>query len=548
MTAAERSPARILVNGAGMRRAPTRRWFAAIGLSLCAGLLALAVDAQTLQRGNGPEPDSLDPQRAQGLSAQQVLRDLFEGLMRDDADGQLVPGAAAAVAVDPDGRRYVFSLRTDGRFADGTPVTADDFVHSFERALDPVTAAPSAGMLLPIAGAADRLRGDPVPLGVRALDPLTLEIRLTAPRSDFLHRLALPIAMPVQRSAIEAHGSGFTRAGKLIGNGAYRLVEWTPQAWLELERNPHYRAAGAVAIERVRYHVTEDASQELKRFEAGELHLTETLPPGQLKRLRERHAQELVVAPAYATFYLGYNLRHPKLADATALREALSLAIDREILVEHITGNGELPAYALIPPAGESSARMVAAAWTPAERQRRARERFAEAGFDREPPLLIELRYNTSLANRRLGLAVAAMWEEVLGVDTRLRNEEWKVFVQTRRSGVITEVFRGGWFADYADPLNFLEPFTSGNPLNAVGYADPEFDELVSRAATTIGSEREQTLRAAEQRLLDAHVLIPLFHYSSKHLVSPKVCGYRAHPLDHHPSEFLHWCLSAKRD
>jgi oligopeptide transport system substrate-binding protein len=134
------------------------------------------------------------------------------------------------------------------------------------------------------------------------------------------------------------------------------------------------------------------------------------------------------------------------------------------------------------------------------------------------------------------------MWEEVLGVDTRLRTEEWKVFVQTRRAGVITEVFRGGWFADYADPLNFLEPFTSGNPLNAVGYADAGFDALVATAASSTGPDRDHALRAAEQRLLGAHALIPLFHYSSKHLVSPEVCGYRAHPLDHHPSELLRWC------
>jgi oligopeptide transport system substrate-binding protein len=230
------------------------------------------------------------------------------------------------------------------------------------------------------------------------------------------------------------------------------------------------------------------------------------------------------------------------LADATALREALSLAIDREILVRHITGNGELPAYALIPPPASAAPQMAAAAWSAQQRRERARELYASAGFDASRPLSIELRYNTSLANRRLGLAVAAMWHEVLGVDTRLRNEEWKVFVQTRRAGVITEVFRGGWFADYADPLNFLEPLTSGNPLNAVGFVDPEYDVLVARAAITAGTDRDRALRAAEQRLLDAHALIPLFHYSSKHLVSRKVCGYRAHPLDHHPSEFLRFC------
>lgn len=519
-----------------------RRWHIAAGLACAVWLLASAADALTLQRGNGPEPDSLDPQRAQGLSAQQVLRDLFEGLMRDDAEGHLVPGAAQRVDVDADGLRYVFTLRPDGRFADGSPVTAADFVYSFERALDPATAAPSAALLLPIAGANLRLRGESGDLGVRAIDSRTLEIRLQAPRSDFLRRLALPIAMPVQRAAVDTHGAGFTRPGRLIGNGAYVLKQWTPQAWLELERNPHYRNADAVAIGTVRYHVTEDASAELKRFEAGELDLTETLPPGQLARLRTVHADKLVVAPAYATFYLGYNLRHPKLAAASGLREALSLAIDREILVRHITGNGELPAYSLIPPVGNDSPRMAAATWSPQQRRQRAREIYAAAGFDVRQPLLIELRYNTSLANRRLGLAIAAMWQEVLGIDTRLRNEEWKVFVQTRRAGVITEVFRGGWFADYADPLNFLEPFTSGNPLNAVGFADPRFDALVASAAASAGADRDQALHVAEQRLLDANVLIPLFHYSSKHLVSPRVCGYRAHPLDHHPSEFLSFC------
>lgn len=515
-------------------------------VALLALLLASPLAAQTLERGNGPEPDTLDPQRAQGLSAQQVLRDLFEGLMRDDAEGRLVPGAAESFERSPDGRTYTFKLRGDGRYADGAPVTAADFVHAFERALDPVTAAPSAAMLLPIEGAPARLRGDEGPLGVRALDTQRLEIRLSAPRSDFLRRLALPVAMPVRRADLAAHGGQFTRPGKLIGNGAYVLAAWTPQASLTLARNPHYRRASEVPIESVRYHVTEDASQELKRFQAGELHLTETLPPGQLERLRALHQEELVVTPAYASFWLGYNLRHPKLRDVR-LREALSLALDRDILVRHITGNGEMPAYGLIPPDSGATATMAAAVLDKPAREARARELYAAAGYGPDHPLQIELRYNTSLANRRLGLAVAAMWQEVLGVDTRLRNEEWKVFVQTRRAGAITEVFRGGWFADYADPLNFLEPFLGDSALNATGYRDAGFDALVARAASEDGAGRADALRSAEQRLLDAHAVIPIYHYSSKHLVSRQVCGYRAHPLDHHPSEFLRWCGSADR-
>ncbi|MCC6593942.1 MAG: peptide ABC transporter substrate-binding protein [Xanthomonadales bacterium] len=511
---------------------------------LLALLLAAPLAARTLERGNGPEPDSLDPQRAQGLSAQQVLRDLYEGLLRDDADGRLVPGAAERYQISADGREYRFWLHADGRYADGAPLTAQDFVYALGRALDPATAAPSAALLLPIAGAAARLRGEHGALGVEALDTRTLRIRLERPRSDFLRRLALPVAMPVRRAEIEAHGMTWTRPGRLVGNGAYVLREWTPQASLRLERNPHYRRAGEVAMASVRYHVTEDAGAERKRFLAGELHLTETLPPGQLARLRAQHAGELVVAPAYATFYLGYNLRQRKLADPR-LRAALSLAIDRERLVRHITGTGETAAYALLPPAGEAGARMAEAALSQAAREQRARELYAAAGHSPAQPLRIELRYNTSLANRRIGLAVAAMWQQVLGLDARLRNEEWKVFVQTRRAGAITEVFRGGWFADYIDPLNFLEPLRADSALNTLGWRDPAYDALLDAAAADTGAAREEALRAAEQRLLDAHALIPLFHYSSKHLVSREVCGFRAHPLDHHPSEFLRWCAQA---
>jgi len=314
-----------------------------------------------------------------------------------------------------------------------------------------------------------------------------------------------------------------------------------------LTRNPHYRNAAAVAIERVRYHVTEDASQELKRYAAGELHLTESLPPGQAARLRAQYPQELVIAPAFASFFLGFNLRHPALRDQR-LREALSLAIDREILVRYITGNGEAAAYEIVPRVdGARGARLLWAGWTPQQRQARARELYATAGFQPEQPLQIELRYNTSLVNRRLALAIAVMWKDVLGVDTRLRNEDWKVFVQNRRAGVVTQVFRAGWFADYADPLNFLEPFVSAHALNATDFADADFDAALALAGRSSGPERARALASAEQALIDAHALIPLYHYTTKHLVSPAVCGYRAHPLDHHPSEFLRFCAPPAR-
>jgi len=509
--------------------------------------MAVSICAATpriLERGNGPEPDSLDPHRAQGLSAHQIIRDLFEGLVRDDANGNLVPAVAERYEISADRLSYSFHLRADARFSDGSALDARDFVYSFARALDPLTTAPYAAVLAPIAGAEARMRGDSdAPLGVRAVSPQLLEIRLSTPRSDFLRRLALPIAMPVQRSGIAAHGTGFTRAGRLHGNGAYRLIEWTPQSTLLIERNPHYRNASAVAIERVRFHVTEDAAHELKRYAAGELHLTESLPPGQATRLSAQYPGEIVITPAFASFFFGFNLRHPALRDSAQLRQALSLSIDRDILVRYITGNGESAAFEIVPKlAGESGARLRSADWSADARHRQAQKLYAEAGYGPSKPLQIELRYNTSLVNRRLALAIASMWEQVLGVDTRLRNEEWKVFVQNRRAGVVTQVFRAGWFADYADPLNFLEPFTSGNALNASGFASEAFDAELALAARTDGVARTRALESAEQILLDSYVVIPLFHYTAKHLVKPTVCGFRAHPLDHHPSEFMRFC------
>lgn len=498
---------------------------------------ALAAE-RTLERGNGPEPDALDPQRAQGLSAHQVLRDLYEGLVRTDADGALVPAAAEAITVSPDGRAYRFTLRADLRWSDGAAVAAGDFAYALQRALDPATAAPYAGVLLPIRGARERLAGEEIEAAIAAEDPRTLRIELAAPQADFLHRLTLPVAFPVRAAAIAEHGTAWTRPGRLVGNGPYQLVSWTPQSQLVLERNPHHRAPPAIG--RVRYHVTEDASQELKRFEAGELHLTETLPPGQLSWLRERFGEQVRIAPAYASFFFGLNLRQPQLANA-AFREALSLAIDRDILTRHISGNGEAPAFELVPPQPDQpGGRLAWAALSQGEREDLARQRLADSGVD-PATALVEIRYNTSLLNRRLALAVAAMWRQVLGLDARLRAEEWRVFVQNRRLGRLAEVYRGGWFADYRHPANFLENFSSGSALNATGWRDPGFDALLARASAD-ASAAPALMADAEQRLLDAHVLIPLFHYTSKHLVSPELCGYTPHPLDQRPSWTLRWC------
>ncbi|MCU0756324.1 MAG: peptide ABC transporter substrate-binding protein [Xanthomonadales bacterium] len=492
--------------------------------------LRVAGAAPILQRGLGPEPDALDPQRAQGLSAQILLRDTHEGLTREDAAGRIVPGAAARWTVSADGRVWQFHLRPGLRWADGQPLTAADYVDTLRRAVDPSSAAPYADSLRLIAGADAVLKRAAAveTLGVEA-EGQTVIVHLAAPRLDLPARLALPIAMPHRLDP----------QGRPIGSGPYRLITQRPHSHLDLARNPHYWNAAAVPIEQVRWHITEDAGIEARRFAAGELHLTQTVPPGRRDQLVARYGKALQIAPAYGTFFIGLNLRRPPFKDALALREALSLAIDRERLVQSITGLGEAPATHLLPPGlgGEPPAW---AGWSAAQRLALARQRYAEAGYGPGKPLTLELRFNTSLVHRRTLLAVSLMWEEALGVRTRLRNEEWKVFVATRRAGVVTQAFRGGWNADLADPLDFLQLYESQSGLNYTGYADAEYDRQVDTARHALDpAERQAAVRAAEARLLQAHALIPLYFYTTRRLVSPLLEPPLLNPLDRQSSASL---------
>jgi oligopeptide transport system substrate-binding protein len=502
-----------------------------------------AAPAGQLERGNGPEPSTLDAHRCQEVACGNILRDLYEGLVTEDARGQLIPGMAEHWSVSADGRTWTFALRPGLRWSNGQPLDAPQVVASFRRAFAPATAAPFAELFDALHNARAVQAGavPPTALGVSATDARTLVFRLdrSAPLPALL---TLPIAFPVYLPAVQAHGTQHTRPGRLVGNGAYRLQAWTPQANLVVARNPHFHAARTVAIERVRFHVTEDAAAELQRYAAGDLDITEVVPPQPLSALRERFGTQLRISPYLGAFWLGFNLTRPPFADDAALREALSLAVDRDILTRHVTGLGETPAYGLVPPgiAGYVPATPPAAQLTQAQREARARALYRAAGYSRAKPLVLELRYNTSTPHRRLALAVAAMWRQVLGVQVRLRNEEWKVFVGNRKQRVITQVFRGGWIADVPDARNFLAAFGSDGPLNWTGYDDAGFRARLAKAdAARSDAARNAWLRAAETRLLNAHAAMPLYFYSSKHLVNPRVRGFAANPLDRHASRWL---------
>lgn len=498
-------------------------------LVLCWLALSPAL-AMTLHRGLGPEPDSLDIHQAQSLSALNVLRDLHEGLLTLDAAGRLIPGVARAWSSSADGLNWTFELDPDARWSDGTPISAEDVVAGWRRALDPHTAAPMAAMLDMVAGARELRLGQQPPetLGIYAEGPDRLRVQLAQPTPWFPELLTHPLSFPWP-------GDGQPRF-----SGPFVLVERLPGAHLKLELNPRYRAVDQVALAAVTWHVIEEPSVELARYRAGQLHITETIPPGRLDWMRAQFGEELRIAPYLGTFFLAFNVARQPFVDAPDLRRALSLVIDRDLLTTRVLGAGEIPAYGLVPPGMPGWPDEPVPEQRPLdERIREAQALYRSAGYSERRPLRTELRFNTSLTHRRLAVAIAAMWKEQLGVETRLVNEEWKVFVANRRHGRITEVVRGGWIADWRDAGNFLQLFETDSPLNYSFFSDPVFDQYMAAARTRQGDERLALLRSAEERMLDQAVIIPLYYYVSRHLVKPQVRGFEDNAMDIHLSRWL---------
>ena len=490
-------------------------------------LMAAPVSAETvLRRGNSVEPESLDPHRARGVSASNVLRDLYEGLTREAPSGEIVPGVAERWEGDDDGKVWTFHLRADARWSNGDAVAAADFADSMARLRAPATGSPVAQILAAIEDA-------------EALDAQTLRLRLRAATPQLPALLSHPAAFPVHAS--NRAGARF-EPGALVGNGAYRLADWVAHAQLTLERNPHYWDRASVAVDRVIHYPTENPGSELKRYRAGELDWTDTIPVSQARWVKEHLPAELHVSPYLGVYFYGFNLTQPPFQDNPALRRALALAVDRDTLAARILGTGETPALSWVPPgtANHAPQQPEWAAWPMARRLEEARRLYAQAGYSAEQPLEIELRYNTGDNHKRVALAVAWMWRQALGVRTRLVNEEYKVYLQNRRARRVTQLFRADWIGDTDDAASFAERMLSDSGLNDTGYANPRYDALVRQAAGEGDPQRRRALlEESERLLLDDLPVLPLYFYVSKHLVKPYVTGWQPNIMDHHSSRYF---------
>ena len=485
--------------------------------------------SSVLNRGISSDPESLDAHKARSLQAADVLRDLGEGLVSFTATGEMTAGTAESWDVSEDGLTYTFHLRPDAKWSNGDAVTAAHFVFGVERLVDPNTAAFYAQFVGEITE-------------LEAVDDQTLVIRLARPTPYLLSLLTHPATFPMHPGSLAEHGDSFARPGSLLSNGAYVLTAWIPGSVITMQRNEHYWNNANTAIDEVRHHVMTQEMTELARYRAGEIDVTGSVPPDSFAQVKKELGDQLHVAPYLNLYYYGYNLAKPPFKDSPELRQALSMAIDRELLVEKVTGRGETPAYSWVPPGINNYEPTVLsyARLSQDERNQIAQSLYKEAGYSAGRPLQLELRYNTSDTHRRLALAIQSMWREVLGFEATLINEEFQVLLANIQGREVTQVFRTSWVGDYNDAHTFLSILQSDNAANVPGYRSEKYDSLMQSAAEQVDLDRRRLyLEKAEREMLADHPAIPIYFYVSKHLVSPRVEGWGDNVLDYHYSQHL---------
>jgi len=485
---------------------------------------------RVLIRGSGPEPDSLDPQKARTTQAQGILRDLCESLTSVARDAGVAPGAAREWTVSPDGKTYSFMLRPDARWSTGERVVAADFVAGLERLVDPATASPYAEVVEVIRNASDIIAGrkPPSALGVRAPDDSTVVVELEAPAPYLPALLSHPSTCPVHRPTLARYGTRFAEPGIMVSNGAFVLKEWVPGSHVLLVRNRHYWNDAATQLDGVRYLSIPDENAELLRYRADELDVTAVVPRSELDWIRANIPRELHISPQLTTYFYGFNLDREPFKDHLKLRRALSMVIDRERLASAVLRAGELPAYGWVPPGVHDYTSQVFdyRGMPLAERIARARQLYAESGYSASHPLKFELRYNSSELNNRIAVAVASMWKEALGVQARLVAVEFKSLLQDIDDRDV-DVFLSSWAGDYNDAYTFAQYLKSDFGVNLPHYRSPAYDSLVEAAAREVNpAKRRALLEQAERVALADQPLIPIYFYVNKHLVKPWVTGW----------------------
>lgn len=485
---------------------------------------------QQIVRHIKDEPASLDPAKAVGLPEIQVIRDLFEGLTNQDARGNIVPGVATQWQTT-DNQTWIFTLRKDARWSDGEPVTANDFVYSWRRLVDPKIGSTFAWFaeLAGMQNAAAITKGEMSPdkLGVVALDDHRLKVMLDKPVPFFLGLTSNFSLYPVSARAIEKSGQGWTQPGNLSGNGAYKLQERVVNEKLVLVRNEHYWDNAHSVLNKVIFVPINEESSATKRYRANDIDITESFPKNMYALLKKQIPGEVFTPDQLGTYYYAFNTVKGPTADVR-VRKALSWSIDRKIIAEKVLGTGEKPAWHFTPDVttGFRSQPGFLEQHSQQELNTQAKTLMSAAGYGPGHPLDLTLLYNSSENNQKIAIAVASMWKKNLGVNVKLQNQEWKTYIDSRNSGDF-DVIRASWVGDYNEPSTFLSLLTSSHSGNIAKFKNAAYDALLTKASRETNSDsRNEDYNRAETIIADDVPIAPLYQYTNGRLIKFWVKGY----------------------
>ncbi|PHP91535.1 peptide ABC transporter substrate-binding protein [Pantoea agglomerans] len=491
---------------------------------------AQLAEQQQIVRHIKDEPASLDPLKAVGLPEIQVIRDLFEGLTNQDAQGKIVPGVAQSWS-SSDNKTWVFTLRNNARWSNGDPVTAQDFVYSWQRLVDPKNSSAFAWFagLSGIENAAAITKGEMTPdkLGVFAQSKNQLKVTLDRPVPWFPALVANVALFPVPQKIIAQQGDSWTSPGKLVGNGAYQLSERVVNEKIVLTRNPHYWDDAHSVLTKVTFVPINEESSATKRYRSNDIDITESFPKNMYALLKKTLPGEVYTPDQLGTYYYAFNTQKGPTADVR-VRKALSWSIDRKVIAEKVLGTGEKPAWHFTPD--------VTAGFKPLPTfmqqhdqnilNAQAKSLLAAAGYGPGKPLKLKLLYNTSESHQKIAIAVASMWKKNLGVDVTLENQEWKTYIDSRNSGNF-DVIRASWVGDYNEPSTFLNLLTSGNSSNIARFKNADYDAVIAKASRETSDQvRNSDYNRAEQILAEQAPIAPIYQYTNGRLIKPWVKGY----------------------
>lgn len=491
---------------------------------------AQLAEQQQIVRHIKDEPASLDPLKAVGLPEIQVIRDLFEGLTNQDAQGKIVPGVAQSWS-SSDNKTWVFTLRNNARWSNGDQVTAQDFVSSWQRLVAPENSSPFAWFagLSGIENAAAITKGEMTPdkLGVVAQGKTQLKVTLDRPVPWFPALVANVALFPVPQKTIAQEGDSWTAPGKLVGNGAYQLSERVVNEKIVLIRNPDYWDDAHSVLTKVTFVPINEESSATKRYRANDVDITESFPKNMYAMLKKTLPGEVYTPDQLGTYYYAFNTQKGPTADVR-VRKALSWSIDRKVIAEKVLGTGEKPAWHFTPDvtAGFKPLPTFMQQHDQNTLNAQAKALLAAAGYGPTKPLKLKLLYNTSESHKKIAIAVASMWKKNLGVDVTLENQEWKTYIDSRNSGNF-DVIRASWVGDYNEPSTFLNLLTSGNSSNISRFSNADYDAAIAKASKETNDQaRNSDYNRAEQILAEQTPIAPIYQYTNGRLIKPWVKGY----------------------